>query len=117
MAAPGQRADKKDIYCLSLANRQNAVKLYVGTDPAHLFESDDLGENWTEITSLRDVPSVSKWFFPAPPKFGHVKNVAVNSSDPNVVYACIEQEGFSKLRTQVGLGRNYMVLTTTCTES
>jgi photosystem II stability/assembly factor-like uncharacterized protein len=87
---------KKDIYCLSLANRQNAVKLYVGTDPAHLFESDDLGENWTEITSLRDVPSVSKWFFPAPPKFGHVKNVAVNSSDPNVVYACIEQGGLLK---------------------
>ncbi len=87
---------KKDIYCSSFTNRQGGVKLYVGTDPAHLFESDDLGESWTEIPSLRDVPSVDKWFFPAPPKFGHVKNVAINSRDPNVVYACIEQGGLLK---------------------
>jgi len=42
--------------------------------PAHLFVSDD-GENWRELTALRDAPSRSQWFFPPPPHLGHVKEI------------------------------------------
>ena len=87
---------KRDIYCLSTAQVGGRVKLYVGTDPAHLFESDDLGESWKEVPALRDAPNASKWFFPAPPHFGHVKNVAVDFSNPKIIYACIEQGGLLK---------------------
>ena len=87
---------KKDVYCLSFTQMGGRVKLYVGTEPAHLFESDDLGQSWKEVPALRSVPSVSKWFFPAPPNLGHVKNLAIDPENSKIMYACIEQGGLLK---------------------
>jgi hypothetical protein len=67
------------------------VKIYAGTEPAHLFRSDNLGETWYELDSLRKVPSVAKWTFPAPPNQSHVKNIAFDPADSNANYCCVEQ--------------------------
>ena len=72
------------------------TKLFAGTEPAHLFASDDLGETWQEIKSLRSVPSVAKWTFPAPPHVGHVKNIAFSPDNSRNIYVCIEQGGLMK---------------------
>jgi photosystem II stability/assembly factor-like uncharacterized protein len=50
---------QNDIYCLAAAVVDGKSRLYAGTEPAHLFQSDNLGESWNEIKSLRSVPSVS----------------------------------------------------------
>jgi photosystem II stability/assembly factor-like uncharacterized protein len=84
---------QNDIYCLASADVDGKSRLYVGTEPAHLFESSNLGESWNEIKSLRSVPSVSKWTFPAPPHIGHVKNIAFHPEDSGKIYVCIEQGG------------------------
>ncbi len=39
---------ENDVYSLSKARLNGKVRLFVGTEPACLFVSDDLGENWTE---------------------------------------------------------------------
>jgi photosystem II stability/assembly factor-like uncharacterized protein len=69
------------------------VRVFAGTEPAHLFVSDDLGLNWAEIPSLRSVPSVPKWSFPAPPHIGHVKHINFDPEDSKTIYASVEVGG------------------------
>jgi photosystem II stability/assembly factor-like uncharacterized protein len=82
-----------DIYCLATAVVDGKTRLYAGTEPAHLYQSDDLGESWEEIQSIRAVPSVSKWTFPAPPHVAHVKNISFDPQDGHKIYVCVEQGG------------------------
>ena len=80
-----------DVWSLGLARGAGRVRLYAGTQPAHLFYSEDLGETWTELPSLRSVPSVDQWSFPAPPHIAHTKFINFDPDDPTTVYVCIEQ--------------------------
>jgi photosystem II stability/assembly factor-like uncharacterized protein len=82
----------------SLASRQlnGHARLFCGTEPAHLFVSDDLGLHWKEVPSLRSVPSVPNWSFPAPPHIGHVKHINFDPENPTTVYASVEVGGLLK---------------------
>jgi hypothetical protein len=53
-----------DIYSLAYAHIDGRVRLYTGTEPAHLYISDDLGLNWRELPGLRSVASLPTWTFP-----------------------------------------------------
>lgn len=82
----------RDVYSLAIKQLPDGrVRSYAGTEPANLFQSDDLGRHWSVLPSLRDVPSVKDWNFPAPPHVAHTKFIRFSPSDPNVIYACIEQ--------------------------
>jgi photosystem II stability/assembly factor-like uncharacterized protein len=83
----------ENVYCLNYSTSGGRVRLYAGTEPAHLYVSEDMGANWREITSLRSVPSVSNWTFPVPPHQGHLKDIAIHPRDPNTIYVCVEQGG------------------------
>ena len=86
----------QDVYSLACAQVDGKVRIYAGTEPAHLFYSDDLGLHWTELPSLRAVPSAPSWSFPAPPHVAHTKFITFDPRDPNTIYACIEQGAFLK---------------------
>jgi photosystem II stability/assembly factor-like uncharacterized protein len=86
----------ENVYCITCSTTPDGVKLYAGTEPAHLYLSEDMGANWRELSKLRTVPSVAKWTFPAPPHNAHVKSVAVDPNNSDVVYACVEQGGLFK---------------------
>jgi len=79
-----------DVYSLAAQRINRRARLFAGTEPAHLFISDDLGSNWKEMPSLRSVPSVPKWSFPAPPHIGHVKHINFDPDNPATIYASIE---------------------------
>ena len=79
-----------DVYSLAAQRINGRARLFAGTEPAHLFISDDLGSNWKEMPSLRSVPSVPKWSFPAPPHIGHVKHINFDPDNPATIYASIE---------------------------
>ena len=85
-----------DIYSLASAEINGKVRLFAGTEPAHLFVSDDLGKSWSELTALRDVESVEKWTFPAPPHIGHVKHINFAPGNPHTIFASIEQGALLK---------------------
>ena len=87
-----------DVYSLACTHRDGRVVLYAGTEPAHLFQSDDLGRQWTELPGLRSVPSVPEWTFPGPPHIGHLKHIAFDPNDPTVMYASIEVGGLLRSR-------------------
>ena len=79
-----------DVYSLSTVRARGRVRVYAGTEPAHLFYTEDLGLNWTELPGFRAVPSVDEWRFPGPPHIGHLKHITFDPDDPTVIYGSIE---------------------------
>ena len=130
----GNGLTQTNVYSLASARVDGHARLYAGTEPAHLFVSDDLGDTWhalgirekwplpyargmalktddpgvlfagcgelglywTEVPSLRSVPSLPKWSFPAPPHIGHVKHINFEPGNPTTIYASIEVGGLLK---------------------
>ena len=86
---------QNDINCLASARVNGGVRVFAGTEPAHLFYSDDLGYNWAELTALRAV-DMSCWRFPAPPHIAHTKHINVHPQDTNTLFISIEQGGLLK---------------------
>ena len=82
-----------NVYSLAAKRIEGRVRVFAGTEPAHLFTTDDLGLNWKEIPSLRSVPSVPKWSFPAPPHIGHVKHINFDPENSTTIYASVEVGG------------------------
>jgi photosystem II stability/assembly factor-like uncharacterized protein len=96
----GQNWERRDhglahnnVYSLAATQLSGGQRLFAGTEPAHFYVSDDLGQNWREMPALRSVPSVSRWTFPQEPHEGHVKYITTAPDDSATVYACIEQGG------------------------
>ncbi|MCH7930126.1 MAG: glycosyl hydrolase, partial [Proteobacteria bacterium] len=84
-----------DIYSLASARVNGGARIFVGTQPAHLYYSDDLGHNWTELEALRSV-DMAAWTFPAPPHIAHTKHINFHPADPNTLFISIEQGGLVK---------------------
>jgi photosystem II stability/assembly factor-like uncharacterized protein len=91
--AHGNGMTEHNVYSLAAKRINGRVRVFAGTEPAHLFVSDDLGLNWQEIPSLRSVPSVPKWSFPAPPHIGHVKHINFDPDTTTTIYASVEVGG------------------------
>jgi photosystem II stability/assembly factor-like uncharacterized protein len=94
--ARGEGIELDDIYALNCVAADGEVRLYAGTEPAHLYVSTNLGMRWTELPSLRDAPSLDSWTFPAPPHVGHVKTIAFDPRDANTIYVGVEVGGAFK---------------------
>lgn len=96
--------DRPHIYTLAARDARAAqggqaggnVTLFAGTSPAALYRSDDLGESWTEISSIRDVPDTDKWTFPPPPHIPHVKSVVFHPTEAETIYVLVEQGALLK---------------------
>lgn len=96
----GKGITQTDIYSLNYAQVNGKARFYVGSEPAHLFVSFDLGNTWNELASLRSVPSVPQWSFPAPPHLAHVKHITFDPRNSETIYVSIEQGGL--LRSEDG---------------
>ena len=84
----------KEIYSLATQIVDGKPRVYAGTQPAHLYYSDDLGKSWTELPGVRQVPGVEKWTFPGPPHLAHVKSITFHPKDPNIIHVAVEVGGF-----------------------
>ncbi len=69
--------------------------IYAGTQPIHLYRSEDRGKSWEELTTLLDLPEEVKfnWWFPQPPHLGHVYHIFVHPDNPRTLYVCLEHGG------------------------
>ena len=98
-----------DVYSLACHVVDGKALVYAGTQPAHLFVSEDLGQHWSELPSLREVPTSSQWSFPAPPHIAHTKFITFDPQDSHTIYACVEQGAFLK---STDLGKSWHELNT-----
>ena len=87
---------ENDVYSLAVATVDGRTLVYAGTEPAHLFVSEDLGRHWTELPTLRTVPGSDTWSFPAPPHVGHLKHINFDPRDARTIFASIEVGGLLK---------------------
>jgi len=69
-----------NIYSLACARLADGVRVFAGTEPAHLFFSDDLGHRWAELPAFRSVDT-SRWTFPAPPNVAQTFRVIPGMDD------------------------------------
>ncbi len=74
----------------------NPSTVYAGMEPVALFRSQDCGDSWVELTSLRRQPDAArdKWWFPQYPYDGHVKSMHIEPHDSRRIYVAIEHGGF-----------------------
>jgi photosystem II stability/assembly factor-like uncharacterized protein len=80
-----------NVYSLNAVQRKNGqTRVYLGTEPARMFFSDDLGASWSVMPSFRDVPSVDKWRFPGPPHIAHLKSIDFEHGNPDTIYGSVE---------------------------
>ena len=95
-----------DVYSLGCTRLAGGPRLFAGTEPAHLFYSDDLGQHWTELPALRSV-DMSHWGFPAPPHIAHTKHINFHPHDPHTLFIGVEQGGLLKSTDD---GRTFQVI-------
>ncbi len=88
--------DRPHMYTMAARRRGDDVTLFLGTRPAALYRSDDLGESWSEIESIFDVADTDKWTFPPPPHIAHVKQIVFHPTEPDTIHVLIEQGAFLK---------------------
>ena len=73
----------------------NEDVIYAGTEPIHLYRSEDRGDSWEEIITLHDFPEEVKfnWWGPQPPHQGHVADIFIHADDPSTIYLALEHGG------------------------
>ena len=68
-------------------------KLYVGTEPAMLFRSDDDGRTWLRLDRIDELPTREQWYFPPAPHQPHVRSIDFLPGAPRSVLAGVEVGG------------------------
>jgi photosystem II stability/assembly factor-like uncharacterized protein len=68
-------------------------RLYVGTEPAMIFRSDDSGATWRRLDKIDELPTRSEWYFPPPPHLPHVRSIDFLPDSPSSVLAGVEVGG------------------------
>jgi photosystem II stability/assembly factor-like uncharacterized protein len=79
------------VYSLEVQYVGDKTLLYVGTEPTMIYRSEDLGGSWHSLEGILEVPDTDKWRFGPPPHLAHLKNLAFHPSQPQTLYACVEQ--------------------------
>lgn len=85
--------DVRSMFSLAVVPAPGRVRLYAGTEPAHLYFSDDEGMSWTELPEVRSVDSVPGWRFAADPFEAHLKHINVHPDDASHLFVSIEVGG------------------------
>ena len=101
-----QGLTEHDVYSLACTRLPGGLRLFAGTEPAHLFASDDLGRRWAELPALRS-GDTSHWRFPAPPHIAHTKHITVHPHDPQTLFVGVEQGG---LLRSTDAGQTFQVI-------
>lgn len=80
-----------NVFSVASSKVGDEIRVYCGIEPAHLYVSKDFGKSWTELDGLRNAPNIDDWTFPPPPHEAHVKHIIFDPSEPETIYACVEQ--------------------------
>ncbi|MBI4276818.1 MAG: hypothetical protein HY660_00055 [Armatimonadetes bacterium] len=88
-----QRTSLPQLDVFSVAVSPADGRVYAGCEPSMLFRSVDGGHTWEELSALRALPSAPTWSFPPRPWTSHVRWIAPNPQDPDLLLVGIELGG------------------------
>jgi photosystem II stability/assembly factor-like uncharacterized protein len=66
---------------------------YAGTQPAALYRSEDGGETWSEVESLRRVPGAEEWGLPGDPSASRALAIVFDAARPSRCWVGVEVGG------------------------
>jgi len=75
-------------------------EVFIGTNHARLFHSQDHGQNFKECTAFLDLPGRDRWSFPPPPHIPHVRAITFDPTDPSIMYVGVEEGGVFRSRNR-----------------
>jgi photosystem II stability/assembly factor-like uncharacterized protein len=84
----GRRGPGK-LRCLALDLR-NPGRVYAGGEPIDIWVSDDLGATWDRLDSIQSLPTLPSIRYPVPAVEPHVRDVTLDPSDPDTIYAALQ---------------------------
>jgi photosystem II stability/assembly factor-like uncharacterized protein len=64
--------------------------VYAGTEPSAVFRSVSGGDDWVDLSGLRELPSASGWSFPPRPETHHVRWIEPDINDAERLFVAIE---------------------------
>lgn len=74
----------------SLEQANGSGVVFAGTEPTALYRSEDQGQSWQELTTLRELPSAPTWSFPPRPWTSHIRWIAPDPLFAGRVFAAVE---------------------------
>ena len=80
-----------NVFSIAVSPADGSV--YVGCEPSRLYRSRDSGQSWQELLALLSLPSAPTWSFPPRPWTSHVRWIAPNPKDPDLLLVGIELGG------------------------
>jgi photosystem II stability/assembly factor-like uncharacterized protein len=84
----GKRGPGK-VRCVTI-DPSDSKRVYAGTEPIDVFVSEDQAKTWVRLDSVWDVPSVPSVWYPMATVEPHTRDIAVDPSDPNTIYAALQ---------------------------
>jgi photosystem II stability/assembly factor-like uncharacterized protein len=84
----GRRGPGK-VRCLAV-DAHNGNRIYAGGEPIDIWYSDDLGVTWDRFDSVWELPSIGAITYPVPAVEPHVRDITLDPSDPNTIYAALQ---------------------------
>ena len=86
-----RKLPQEDVFSIAVSPVDGTI--YAGCEPSMLFRSIDGGQSWQELSALRSIPSAPTWSFPPRPWTSHVRWIAPNPHDAEVLIVGIELGG------------------------
>ena len=74
-------------------NGEPGSAIYVGTEPANLYRSENDGATWEFFPALPELPSSRTWSFPPRPWTHHTRWITPHPDDPDLIFVGVELGG------------------------
>ncbi len=65
-------------------------RIYAGCEPIDIYVSEDEGRSWERLDAIWDIPFVATVPYPVPSVEPHVRDIAVDPSNPDIIYAALQ---------------------------
>lgn len=76
--------------CCVTIDPHNPRRIYAGCEPIDIFVSEDEGANWQRLDGVWEIPFVATVPYPVPSVEPHVRDIAVDPANENVIYAALQ---------------------------
>ena len=88
------------VHCLAV-DPQDPDTIYAGGEPIGIWVTHDRGKHWESLDGVRRIPGMSEITYPVPSVEPHVRDIVIDPTDRNVLYAAF-QVGYMAKSTDRG---------------
>jgi photosystem II stability/assembly factor-like uncharacterized protein len=76
--------------CCVTVDPHDRRRIYAGCEPIDIFVSEDQGVSWERLDAIWDIPFVATVPYPVPSVEPHVRDIAIDPTNPDIIYAALQ---------------------------